>query len=211
MKALAKSISCSETALRPIFMGAPTKKLDWTREELLAGMERYKSVRFLAHVKGVSEGLVRACAKEHDVELAELIDYSFGDNSNSKGRRAELEYAKMRGPSRILEDKNLTDGSQARWDFDDAFYGKVNVKSSKRYKYRAETRKDDPFYWKISTTGAEEADYLICMCYDDAMMTLLGVFILDANNVGESNTYTISGAKLNDPAILHLDKQPPSA
>lgn len=207
LKVLAKRLSCSETALRPIYMGKPVRELDWDEEFLLEQMLRYKSIRMVAHMNEVNESLIRKCAEKHNVELASLIDYSFGDNSNSKGRRAELEYASLRG-DKVLEDKNITEGSQARYDFDDTDLGKVNVKSSRMYSYRARTRKEAPDYWKVSTSGSQTTDYFVCLCYDEKMNTLVGVYVIEASKASHSHTLTITRNQLRSPDELRTSLQP---
>lgn len=207
LKVLAKRLAVSETALRPIYIGEPKRSLDWTSEFLLEQVERYKSVRLVAHINDVNESLVRKCAEEHGIELAELVDYSFGGNSNSKGRRAELEYAGLRGDN-ILEDKNITEGSQANYDFDDAGLQRVNVKSSRQYSYRAQTRRDAPDYWKFSTSGWQTADHLVCLCYDEKMNTLVGIYVIEAARSAHSKTITIGRSELKDPDELRTSYQP---
>lgn len=197
LKALAKKLGCSDTALRPIYLGETVKSLDWTEEFLLAQLARYKSVRLVAYINDVSESLIRKLAEDLNVELSTLIDYSFGGNSNSKGRRAELDYAAHRGDL-IIEDKNITDGSQAKYDFDDSLLGRVNVKSSCQYSYRAKTRKDNPDYWKFSTSGWATTDYFVCLCYDLKMNTLVGYCVLEASSVKSHNTVTISRSDIEE-------------
>lgn len=201
LKVLAKKLSCSEAALRPIYIGEPTRELNWDLEFLLEQFERYKSVRFVAYMNEVNESLVRKEIDRYELDLGDIIDYSFGDNSNSKGRRAEMEYAKLRGEN-ILEDKNKTAGSQAEYDFDDKELGRVNVKSSRQYKYRAKTRKENPFFWKFSSSGWSTTDKLVCMCYDEKMQTLMGVFIIDAADAKHSKTLTITAREMKEPDVL---------
>lgn len=207
LKALAKRLACSDTALRPIYIGEPKRKLDWTKEFLLEQMERFKSVRLVAHMNDVSESLVRKCAELHEVELSVLIDYSFGDNSNSKGRRAEVEYAALRGDF-ITEDKNVTMGSQADWDFDDTELGRVNVKSSRQYKFTAQTRKQSPDFWKFSTNGCEKADHFVLMCYNEAMNLLEGYVVKEAKGLGHTLTLTVTREELKKPDGLRSRQKP---
>ena len=151
--------------------------LSWDKDECLIVFEKYGSVRFVARMMGCTESLVRKRVAELGIELAPLIDYSTGDNSNAKGRRAELDFAAMRGEA-ILKDKNLVEGSQAEYDFDDAKLGRVNVKSAGRQRYKAKTRSKDPFFWKWSTRGACKCDCFAVLCYDEDMKTLIGYTII---------------------------------
>lgn len=201
LKRLAERLACSESALRPIYMGEPTRELSWELDFLLEQFERYRSVRLVAHIHGVNESLVRKEVERLELELTELIDYSFGANSNSKGRRAELEFQRLRGEN-VTEDKNLTQGSQAEYDFDDRILGKVNVKSSRRYQYKARTRRENPHFWKLSTAGWAAADKLVCMCYDDRMQELVGVYAIDAKAAAHSKTITITARELRSPDAL---------
>jgi len=195
LKKLAEKIGCSESALRPIYMKEPVRELNWEEDFLLAQFEKYRSVRLIAHLFDVNESLIRKEVERHDLELTELIDYSFGANSNSKGRRAELEYAKYRG-DKIIADKNLTHGSQAEYDFDDRLLGRVNVKSSRRYRYRAKTRRGSPEFWKFSASGRSTTDVFVFMCYDHQMKDLVGFYVIDAKAAGMSKTITITAREM---------------
>jgi hypothetical protein len=200
---LADYCGCSEAALRPIFMGEPVRELDWTEEFLLEQFDTYRSVRLVAHVNDVNDSLVRKCVEKYELELTDLIDYSVGANSVNKGRRAELEFARLRG-SLVTEDKNLTCGSQADYDFDDAVLGRVNVKSSRQYSYRAQTRKGDPLFWKISGK-ATNCDTIVAMCYDKGMEKLVGISFLKAG-VWSTSSITLKRKHIFDPsAHLSLD------
>jgi len=198
LKALAAKFSCSEAALRPIYMGEPLRDLDWDEEFVIAQFERYRSVQLVAHMNDVPESHVRRRVEALELEITDLIDYSFGGNSNAKGRRAELDYAKLRGEL-VQADRNLLDGSQAKYDFDDVQYGQVNVKSSRAYRYTAQTRKADPIFWKISTSGWEMADALVCMCYDAKMTTLVGIVVLNAKQASHTKTVTLTSKDLTAP------------
>jgi len=155
--------------------------LDWNEDQCRDAFTKYRSVRFVARMNGVTENQVRKEVASLGIEVATLIDYSTGDHSNAKGRRAELDYAEMRGDM-ILDDKNRSEGSQAKWDFDDLKYGKVNVKSACRQKYKAKTRIDDPYFWKWSTRGADECEFFAILCYDEGMQTLIGYTIISTRD-----------------------------
>lgn len=196
LKVLSKKISCSESTLRGILV-EKREELDWEEAFLLEQLDRYGSVRLVAFIHNCGEAHIRRLAERMNVQLAALIDYTTGENSNSKGRRAELEFAELR-KHKILADRNVEDGSQALWDYDDIDLGKVNVKSSKRYKYTAQTRRAAPYYWKFSTSGREEAETFVCLCYDDKMGELLGVLIRPAKELPQTSTFTIT-----DPERTH--------
>jgi hypothetical protein len=187
-KKLASHLGASEASICQILNPTKTTAPSWSEDETLALFERYRSVRFVARMTGTTEAQVRKQVDELGLELTDLIDYSFGDHSNSKGRRAEVEWARREGAA-ILEDLNKTQGSQARSDFIHATLGRVNVKSSRRWKYKAQTRKGAPFFWKISSNGAENSDHFVAMCYDDRMKELVGIAVLPATGIqGKSTT-----------------------
>jgi hypothetical protein len=167
-------------------------------ESLTEKLTYYGSVRFAARMLGIPESHLRQEATRLDIDARLLIDYSIGNNANAKGRRAEQDYAKMRG-SDIVRDLNLTEGSQSDYDFDDAELGKVNVKSSRQYNYRASTRKDDPDFWKVSLNASEKCDKLVCMCYCPNGETLVGVKVIDGCHGIETKTLTILRSELDDP------------
>jgi len=152
--------------------------ITWDEDECRDMFERYGSVRFVARMHGATESQVRKAVAALGIEIATLIDYSTGDHSNAKGRRAELDFGEMRG-IHIVADKNLVEGSQADYDFDDAELGRVNVKSACRQKYKAKTRVDDPHFWKWSTRGAANCDCFAILCYDEGMQSLIGYTIIE--------------------------------
>lgn len=201
---LAKYLGLSTSAVRSIVHPGRDKIVPWTEEECLELFEKYRSVRLVARIVGMTEGEVRKQVEVLELDINSLIDYSFGANSNAKGRRAELHYAAFRGP-KILRDLNVEVGSQADWDFDDAEHGHVNVKSSQQYKYKAKTRKAAPDFWKISLAGAEKADVLACLCYCERMTTLVGYVILKTSDLPNTKTIRLSRADLNDIPSGKLD------
>jgi len=153
---------------------------EWDEDDCRDMFARYRSVRFVARIYGVTEGQIRKIVSQLGIEVATLIDYSTGDHSNAKGRRAELDFAKMRVDN-VLDDKNVSEGSQAKYDFDDAELGKVNVKSACRQRYKAKTRIADPYFWKWSTRGVDECDCFAVLCYDEGMQTLIGYRIISTH------------------------------
>jgi len=185
VKQAAKHIGVSEgffvNHIRMLSRYVGPDSIDWDEEECRDTFARYRSVRFVARMYGVTESQVRKKVTELGIEVATLIDYSTGDHSNAKGRRAELDFGAMRG-DKILDDKNLSEGSQAKWDFDDAKYGKVNVKSACRQKYKAKTRVDDPYFWKWSTRGAAECEFFAILCYDENMQNLIGYTMISTHD-----------------------------
>lgn len=207
LKKLGEAISCSESALRRIYMGEPVRELDWTEEYVLDMFERYKSVRLVAHMHDVGESLVRRVCEKYGLDVSEMIDYSFGANTNAKGRRAELEFARLRG-EHILEDLNVTKGSQAEYDFHDAEFGRVNVKSSSQFRFKAQSRKRNSAYWKISTRGYQTADVLICLCYDVKAENLVGIKVIKTVEISTIKTITLTKEDLTEPHGIRSDPKP---
>ena len=172
--------------------------INWDEDECRDTFTRYRSVRFVARMYGTTESQVRKKVAELGIEIATLIDYSTGDHSNAKGRRAELDFAKLRG-DKIFDDKNLTEGSQAKWDFDDRNLGKVNVKSACRQKYKAKTRVEDPYFWKWSTRGVDQCDCFAVLCYDEGMQNLIGYVIISTHDRTFKKSEILQGKDLWDP------------
>jgi len=165
-----------------------TGKLNWTEEQCIEIFEKYRSVKFVARMTKKTEAYIRAEVNRLGLEIHALIDYSGGFNSNAKGRRAELDFAKIRG-SLIMQDLNKTKGSQAEWDFDDADYKKVNVKSGRQFFYKAKTRKEAPHFWKFSRNGAEKADHFALMFYDASMNKLIGWSIIHVSKLPVTKSF----------------------
>lgn len=198
----AAHMGMSGSALKTILiekgLAQRTAKPELDREALIEHLTRLGSIRFVARLLQTTEGHVRAEATRHELDPRLLIDYSTGNNSNAKGRRAELDFIDLRG-AKITADRNLIDGSQADWDVDDADLGKVNVKSSKRYRFKARTRKDAPDYWKHSLSGGEKCDHFVLMCYCPRGETLEGIMVLAASNSPGGRTITVTRSQLDDP------------
>lgn len=192
--ALAAHISVSESFLRPFFI-PPKIVPEWDEDTTISLFEKYRSVRLVARMTNCTEAAVRKRVEELDLEIADLIDYSTGGHSNAKGRRAELDFARLRG-EKVLVDRNKVDGSQARWDFDDADLGRVNVKASRRYRYKARTRKGDPDFWKVSTAGREDCDYFAFLCYDEKMTALMGYVFVRSSEVAATKSIQLQKGNL---------------
>lgn len=165
----------SEATVKRVFQtahfGQEPKKIFVEPAIVKQYLEKYKSARLAARMitsqlGRFTEGDLRKTAKEQGWDTSTLLDYTFSNHSNAKGRRAELIFKSIRG-DRVLEDLNVTGGSQAPADFRDRELGIVNVKSSRRYKYRESPRQNDPFYYKFSTAGREAANFLYFICLDE--------------------------------------------
>lgn len=167
-------------------------------------LERYQSIRLTARMTGYTEGQVRKWVKEAKCE--HLMKYDFSDHNNAKGRRAETHWASLEG-DKVLEDCNVTQGSQHPWDYVHTEYGKVNVKSSKAYRYTAKTRKAHPFYWKLSCTGLENADTCACVLMDGQSRHVLHVFNIPAAEVLAVASSTVKIQILKGRYVLQGSKQ----
>lgn len=167
-----------------------TAEASFTKESLEEQLTKYRSVRLTARILDISEGKLRKEATTLGVELAAFLDYSHGAHSNAKGRRAELDFAAIRG-DKITADRNLIDGPQAEYDFDDTELGRVNVKSACRQKYKAQTRKGSPFHWKFSTRGREKCDVMVAMFYSENMKELLGWSIIKVGELPDNNSFSL--------------------
>lgn len=204
---LAERLGCSESALRPIYMGEPVKELFISTEEIITLFDRYGSVRAVAFFLDVRESLLRKHVALLGLEITGLIDYSLGENSNAKGRRAELDFAERR-EALVLEDLNKTQGSQAPYDFKDGLLGRVNVKSSREFRYTAQCRQDSPKYWKFSTRGCDSADFLVCLCYDRRMENLVGFALVTSERARGLGTITLRLEDLQEPDGLSTCDKP---
>jgi len=136
-------------------------------------VKQYKSIRLATRIlnkriqcKKLSEAEVRRLIREGGEDPAALVDYAFSNHEAGKGRRAELDWSGIRVESQILKDMNEEMGSQADFDFLDSVFGRVNVKSSSQHRMKAKSRGQQR-YWKFSAHGKDNADNLICVCYDE--------------------------------------------
>lgn len=161
---------------------------------------RYRSVRFVARMALTTEAKVRRRVEALGLELTSLIDYSEGMNSNAKGRRAELDYARIRGVN-ILQDCNKELGSQHEIDFVDVDFRRVNVKAACRVKYKASTRKASPYFWKFSGNGRASCDHFALMFYTEKMETLLGWSILKSQDVPRDSSFHLLSDAIQHHAV----------
>jgi hypothetical protein len=145
----------------------------WDKWDLHGLIQRYGSVRLTARMTGLSEGEIRKFIKERKLE--HLLKYDFSNHNNAKGRRAETYWASLEG-EKVLEDCNVTQGSQADYDYLHKTLGKVNVKSSKAHRYTAKSRKGNPYFWKVSSSGLHKADTMALVLYDSKMQNPLHIY-----------------------------------
>lgn len=201
IKVAAKWMGVSESFLKNL-VGPQVKERQesvqsWTEDEALSLFERYRTVRFVARMKNLTETEVRRRVEALGLELTDIATYDEGGNSTNKGRRAELEFARMRGDC-IVQDMNVTDGPTAKFDFLDSKLGRVNVKSSRQWRYKAKTRRSAPDFWKVSTAGVANADHLVLMCYDREMKHLVGWVIIPTREVPTTFSMTVLKEKLTN-------------
>jgi len=149
-------------------------------------LKRLKSVRLFARLACVSEVDVRKAAEEANIDLSECVDWSTTNFSTGFGRRAELDYIRLRG-THIVEDKNLMLPT-ADYDVEDGEFGRVNVKASKRYRYKSNSRSGDPYYWKFGTKGRDKADWFALLFYCGGGKRLLNVDYIKTQDVPEGKT-----------------------
>jgi hypothetical protein len=126
-----------------------------TIKDLRDQVSRLGSVKLLARLTGNSQAQIRAQAKLQKIDINSLDSLASRSNyATSKGRRGENYYAAQRG-SNIVEDHNLADPTHP-FDFTDTQYGRVNVKTSSQFKDKKKKEK----YWKFSTSGTDQCDYV---------------------------------------------------
>lgn len=199
VRGMARYFGLSAAALRAALKG-PVEEVslrELTVEKVSEVVSRCKSIR-LAHrvlreggYEVSSEAYLRKMMEDAGLDLASLLDWSFSNHANAKGRRAELEFDRIRGDN-ILEDCNKTQGSQADTDFVDREWGRVNVKSSRLYRMKAKTRKADPYYGKFSTSAIFNSDFVALMLYDQTGRVFVGMKILEPQQMGRGKSFTIS-------------------
>lgn len=207
-KGMARQYGVSVAFIRNLWrqysLSEPTKVIGpFTRELLVEGLERYGSVRMLCRLKSVKESEVRKVAKEAGLELAPYLNFEFGNYEVNRGRRAELYWKGQRGVS-ILRDLNESDSSQSDYDFDDAIYGKVNVKSSKRYRFRSKCRRNSPYFWTFSCNAIEKCDHVVFVLYDAVFENPIGWSVVksEALRTLGKKTFTVKSEGLGQPDVV---------
>lgn len=162
---------------------------------IVEDLNRYRSVRLAARMERISEGEVRDRAKELGVDLSKVVDASVTDFSNGFGRRAEIDFMLSCGDGEVLKDMNLGNPN-APFDVEHSVLGRVNVKASARYRFKGKSRKKEfPYYWKFSTRGLREADFLVCMCYSDDGKTLIKQVVIATQSIKDCKTFAMWGTR----------------
>lgn len=140
-------------------------------------LKRVGSFRLLARLMYVKESALRCRAQKLGIEHLKLISPFDSGFESGKGRRAELIYKDLRGQN-ILLDMNESD-PHAPYDFHDIEYGKVNVKSSRKYEYESKKRQmGGPYYWKFGVTGIKDCESIVLMCMDERHFNLDMMFLV---------------------------------
>lgn len=181
-----------------IWLAEPEKLL--SREALISELERLGSVRMLCRIKQLKESWVRRLAKEYGLNISQYLTYSFGQSEVARGRRAELWWKQIRGDS-ILKDLNEEEGSQADYDFDDKVWGKVNVKSSHRYRFKARCRRAAKFHWCFSSASVQKCDKVVLVFYDEKFENPLCWGVVSSQQVLSlgKKTLTVVESALTNP------------
>ena len=130
-------------------------------------LRRYGSVKLTARMTGLTESEIRRWADDRCLNLAPILRWDEADNSQGKGRRAELAAMAWRGKN-VEFDANIKLGVNAPYDFQDKKFGRVNVKSSLAHPYGEQSKRNggDKWYWKFGTKGLAKCDTVLCVCYD---------------------------------------------
>jgi len=202
-KAFADHYSVSDSFVRTLFLEkikaegqwisahSPSGTDDPLPSDLKAELTRCGSVSIVARLYGVKDSVIRRAAKSQEIDISKYIDYSQTGFENAKGRRAEKIFAELRGP-KILKDMNIDEGSQADYDFLDADWKRVNVKASQRYKYKAKSRGNDPYFYKISLESVDKCDYVAVMCMNKNFTVVKFAFMVPASLLKMLGTKTWS-------------------
>jgi len=173
----------------------------FTKTDFIKEVERIGTIALMARIYNCTETHLRKYATRFEIKLSSLLDYSDSGYSNAKGRRAE-EYLRDKRSS-VTRDLNDILGSKADYDLDDDIFKRINVKSSKPYKYKAKARKGKR-YWKFSTRGASKADVFALLFMDDKEESYQYVMYVSAKSVVDlgKKTITISDDNLE---VMDID------
>jgi len=199
----AKSLGVSKSTL----IKELRRRIDLPRShgiKLWVAMREGKSISMATHLynlendTALSESAIREMASSQGLKP----EWDFSDHSTGKGRRAELEYKKIRG-DQIKRDLNEEGDTRAPYDFDDLERGRVNVKSSRAYKYKSRSRRGKK-YWKFSTRGRDAADYFALMAYDESGKTLSHYWLLRTDDPRtQTGTITMERGSGHDNLRFH--------
>jgi len=162
-----------------------------SKEDVLRLSKIVTSATLLEAVTGWSKSQLKAVLPSLEQEVSNLTSY--------KGRKAELFYRKYRG-HHIVRDLNETD-RKAVYDFDDDYYGRVDVKSSKQSHFKSGERR---WYFSLKGTGC---DQFACVGYDARFEN--PVFVLhvkNTNEIGKSRSLIVRESHLQGKGVHVLEK-----
>lgn len=128
----------------------------YSDEFLRSELHRIGSTTLFCIVTGCKDSELRRRALAAGIDLKQYTT-PIGSKIGI-GRKGELFFKKLRGEL-IREDCFETQGHSAPYDFVDADYGLVNVKTAKRSKLTAKTRANDPHYWYFQLEGIDACDF----------------------------------------------------
>lgn len=192
-KAAASFFGVSESTFKTAVKEKQVLAPSLTEDVILEGFEQYKSIQLTARMLGTTVQGLQAECRNLDLDVNALVDWSHGENSNAKGRRAEEEWAAMQEAEGYkVTDRNIIDGSKATYDFDHPTLGKVNVKSSRQADYTAKTRAANPAYWKFSTRGADNCDVFALVHYDRKGEKVLHVSYISSEEYKSKPSTTVT-------------------
>lgn len=152
----------------------------WTRDQFVSELRRLGSVRIFCALYDAKESEVRSLAIMWMVDLKKFSSPVAA--TTGTGRKGELFFKDVRGGN-IVRDCFEDDGHTHPFDFLDALFGQVNVKTAERGRYRAKTRSGDPNFWHFSTKGWKDADYLVFVPLDPRGLPM-NAYVAAAQDVG---------------------------
>lgn len=205
--AVSERYGCSPAFLKSLIaqrLERPSKLAVMKAEELQKEIERVGSVRLLAYILGETESKIRRALEEAGIAIPRSISYEGTKFSNGKGRTAELLFKSLRGPN-ILRDLNLDESNQADIDFEDAFFGAVDVKGSQQHR-----RANGDRYWKFSVEYSPTCRHYAFMCMNQGFDKMEWWFVLDSSFFKSKAKFTFTvEERLRKFVPIHLQSQSP--
>jgi hypothetical protein len=177
-EALAKYLAVSVSFLTGLYKRSlGDEELNLSSDAAIEMLETTKNIDLAARLLRTTPTKLRNLLEKEGFDLYTLTDMSWSTFSSGKGRKAENEF-QARYPEATSQNKAA--GPTAAFDFTHPEMGRVNVKSSRRWRYRATTRKGNPEFWKISLSGIKECDTIYALLYDERYESIIGHAVIPA-------------------------------
>jgi len=195
---MGKALSVSAAFLKSEFSArgyGDVKAFDFSKRDIQKDIEKVGSQNILASMYNCTLKELKAEAELRGIDLSSFTDQTkLGRHESGKGRTAEIAYAEYRG-DQITKDMNQEESIHADYDFEDADFGRVDVKSSKKRGYKSEEKRGT-YSWRISLGASLDCDHVAAVLYDSRYGKVEHILIIPMSECQGKSGLTIRSTEL---------------